>query len=312
VPGFVVAVDRGRFTVAGVGADRTTVTAIKARELGRHGIVVGDRVDIVGDVSGEDGVLARIVRRDPRERALRRSADDENDAERIVVANADRLAIVTSLAEPEPNPRFIDRCLVAAFDAGLDALIIATKADLASPDALAAAYRPLGVPVIATRYVSKERAGDATAGRSIQGLGDVLSEIRDRITVLIGSSGVGKSTLVNAMVPDALRSVGIVNAVTGRGRHTSTSAVALPLPQGGWIIDTPGIRTFGLAHVDADHFVHAFPDVAEAADACPRGCTHESAEAGCALDAWADDPDRVARVASIRRLYSSRNAADSQ
>jgi ribosome biogenesis GTPase len=154
--------------------------------------------------------------------------------------------------------------------------------------------------------------GDATAGRAIQGLDDVLSEIRDRITVLMGSSGVGKSTLVNAMVPDALRSVGIVNAVTGRGRHTSTSAVALPLPQGGWIIDTPGIRTFGLAHVDADHFVHAFPDVAEAADACPRGCTHESAEAGCALDAWADDPDRVARVASIRRLYSSRNAADSQ
>jgi ribosome biogenesis GTPase len=302
VPGFVVAVDRGRFTVAGVGADRTTVTAIKARELGRHGIVVGDRVDIVGDVSGEDGVLARIVRRDPRERALRRSADDENDAERIVVANADRLAIVTSLAEPEPNPRFIDRCLVAAFDAGLDALIVATKADLASPDALAAAYRPLGVPVVPTRRV----------GGQIQGLDVVLSECRDRITVLIGSSGVGKSTLVNAMVPDALRSVGIVNAVTGRGRHTSTSAVALPLPQGGWIIDTPGIRTFGLAHVDADHFVHAFPDVAEAADACPRGCTHVSAEAGCALDAWADDPDRVARVESIRRLYSSRTAADSQ
>ena len=307
VPGFVVAVDRGRFTVAGVGADRTTVTAIKARELGRHGIVVGDRVDIVGDVSGEDGVLARIVRRDPRERALRRSADDENDAERVVVANADQLAIVTSLAEPEPNPRFIDRCLVAAFDAGLRALIIATKADLASPDALAAAYRPLGVPVIATR-----RVGGHTEGYEIEGLDDVLRETRDRITVLMGSSGVGKSTLVNAMVPDALRSVGIVNAVTGRGRHTSTSAVALPLPQGGWIIDTPGIRTFGLAHVDADHFVHAFPDVAEAADACPRGCAHESAEAGCALDAWADDPDRVARIASIRRLYSSRNAAESQ
>ncbi len=304
VPGFVVAVDRGRFTVAGVGADRATVTAIKARELGRRGIVVGDRVDIVGDVSGDDGALARIVRRDPRERALRRSADDENDAERIVVANADRLAIVASLAEPEPNPRFIDRCLVAAFDAGLSALIIATKADLASPNALAAAYRPLGVPVVPTRRAEK--------GGAIEGLDDVLAECRDRITVLMGSSGVGKSTLVNALVPDALRSVGVVNAVTGRGRHTSTSAVALPLPQGGWIIDTPGIRTFGLAHVDADHFVHAFPDVAEAADACPRSCTHVSAEAGCALDAWADDPDRVARIASIRRLYASRSAADSQ
>lgn len=308
VPGFVVAVDRGRFTVAQVGAEDTTVMAVKARELGRHGVVVGDRVQIVGDVSGEDGVLARIVRREPRERALRRSADDENDAERIVVANADALAIVASLAEPEPNPRFIDRCLVAGFDAGLDVFIIATKADLATPDALAAAYRPLGVPVIATR---RTPAGTTTKYR-IDGLDGVLALCRDRMTVLVGSSGVGKSTLVNAMVPDALRSVGIVNAVTGRGRHTSTSAVALPLPQGGWIIDTPGIRTFGLAHVDPNQFVQAFPDVAAAADACPRGCSHVSAEAGCALDAWADDPDRIARVESIRRLIASRSASDSQ
>ena len=322
VPGFVVAVDRGRFTVAGVGADHTTVMAVKARELGRHGVVVGDRVDIVGDVSGEDGVLARIVRRDPRERALRRSADDEDDTERILVANADRLAIVASLAQPEPNPRFIDRCLVAAFDAGLSALIIATKADLASPDALAATYRPLGVPVIATRRAGggpdghgadgDGADGHGAGGYSIEGLDALLAECRDQITVLVGSSGVGKSTLVNAMVPDAFRSVGIVNAVTGRGRHTSTSAVALPLPQGGWIIDTPGVRTFGLAHVNADHFVHAFPDVAAAADACPRGCTHEGAESGCALDAWADNPDRIARVESIRRLIASRAASDSQ
>jgi len=178
VPGFVVAVDRGRFTVAGVGADHTTVMAVKARELGRHGIVVGDRVDIVGDVSGEDGVLARIVRRDPRERALRRSADDEDDTERILVANADRLAIVASLAQPEPNPRFIDRCLVAAFDAGLSALIVATKADLASADALAAAYRPLGVPVIATRRVplpANPIGADGAAAYAIEGLDDLLA-----------------------------------------------------------------------------------------------------------------------------------------
>ncbi len=321
VPGFVVAVDRGRFTVAGAGPDGQTIMAVKARELGRRGIVVGDRVDVVGDVSGEDGALARIVRRDARERALRRSADDEDDTERVVVANADTLAIVASLAEPEPNPRFIDRCLVAAFDAGLEALIIATKADLASPDALAAAYRPLGVGVVATRrrggaihgHDFDETGVDGTgAGGGVEGLDDLVARCRDRITVLVGSSGVGKSTLVNALVPDALRSVGVVNAVTGRGRHTSTSAVALPLPGGGWIIDTPGVRTFGLAHVDPDHFVHAFPDVAEAADACPRGCGHESEEAGCALDAWADTPDRAARVESIRRLIASRAAGDWQ
>jgi len=301
VEGFVTAVDRGRFQVAGLGSG-TTVTAVKARELGRRGIVVGDRVSVVGDTSGDDGALARIVRRGERERALRRSADDADDTERVVVANADTLAIVAALANPEPNRRFIDRCLVAAFDAGLDAMIVATKADLASPEALAANYRPLGVPVVPTRV--------APAG--IDGLDALRDACRDRTTVLVGSSGVGKSTLVNALVPDALRATGHVNAVTGRGRHTSTSAIAFELPGGGWIVDTPGIRSFGLAHVNPDHFVHAFADVADAADECPRGCTHESAEAGCALDAWAVTPDRAERLDSIRRLIASRSAAESQ
>jgi ribosome biogenesis GTPase len=123
---------------------------------------------------------------------------------------------------------------------------------------------------------------------------------------------VGKSTLVNALVPDADRAVGRVNDVTGRGRHTSTSSVMLELPTGGWIIDTPGVRSFGLAHVDPAHFILAFPDVAAAADElCPRGCTHESAELGCELDAWAaDSPDRRARIDSIRRLLASRAAGE--
>ncbi len=302
VPGTVVAVDRGRITVAGPGPDGGNVTAVKARELGRRGIVVGDWVGVVGDVSGEAGALARIVRRDERARTLRRSADDDDPTERVIVANANQLAIVASLADPEPSPRFIDRCLVAAFDAGMDPLLIATKADLASPDALAAAYRPLGVTVIPTRVTAD----------GIDGLERFLQECHSLTTVLVGSSGVGKSTLVNAMAPLARRATGVVNAVTGRGRHTSSSAIAFELASGGWIVDTPGIRSFGLAHVDVGHFVHAFPDVAEAADACPRGCLHESAEAGCALDAWADTPDRVARLDSIRRLIASRSAAEGQ
>jgi ribosome biogenesis GTPase len=300
--GFVTAVDRGRIQVAGLGADGAAVTAVKARELGRRGIVVGDRVAVVGDTSGDDGALARIVRREARDHVLRRSADDDDTTERVIVANADQLAIVAALADPEPNRRFIDRCLVAAFDAGMDALLVATKADLARPDALAANYRPLGVTVVPTQ------AGPD----GIDGLAGVLGECRGKTTVLVGSSGVGKSTLVNAMAPSAFRATGRVNDVTGRGRHTSSSAVAFELAGGGWIIDTPGIRSFGLAHVDADHFVRAFPDVAEAVDACPRGCTHESAEAGCALDAWADTPDRAERLDSIRRLISSRSAAEAQ
>ncbi|WP_297081634.1 ribosome small subunit-dependent GTPase A [uncultured Demequina sp.] len=306
IPGTIVGVDRGRLTVHLDDEDATEVIAVKARELGRRGLVVGDRVALVGDTSGDDGTLARIVRRETRTTELRRTADDADVTERVIVANAAQLGIVTALADPEPNPRMIDRCLVAAFDAGMDALLVLTKADLASADALAAAYAPLGVEVVTT---TMRRDGDE---RIIDGLDAVRERLEGRTTVLVGYSGVGKSTLVNALVPDADRATGVVNDVTGRGRHTSTSAVALELPRGGRIIDTPGVRSFGLAHVDPEHFIAAFPDAAEAAaERCPRGCTHESAQAGCELDAWAaGDPDREARVDSIRRLLASRAQAD--
>lgn len=304
VPGTVMGVDRGRFSV--VLDEGTWLTAVKARELGRRGLVVGDEVALVGDTSGADGSLARIVRREKRATQLRRTADDTDPTERVVVANAHQLAIVTALADPEPNTRMIDRCLVAAFDARMEALLVLTKADLASAESLKATYEPLGVTVLATSM----RPGDVTSeGAGVEDLRDALA---DQMTVLVGYSGVGKSTLVNALVPDADRAVGVVNDTTGRGRHTSTSAVALELPGGGRIIDTPGVRSFGLAHVDPEHFVAAFPDVAAAALAhCPRGCTHESADAGCALDEWAaGDTDREARVDSIRRLLAARAETD--
>ncbi|WP_283138378.1 ribosome small subunit-dependent GTPase A [Rhizohabitans arisaemae] len=291
VVGLVTAVDRGRFTCL---VDTDTVTAMKAKELGRKGIVVGDRVRIVGDVSGRPDALARIVGAEPRTSMLRRTADDTDPVERPVVANADQLVIVTALADPEPRPRMIDRCLVAAFDAGLTPLLCLTKADLASPDRLLAAYTPLGVP-----YVVVERGCP---------LEEIRGRLADRISVLVGHSGVGKSTLVNALVPSAARAVSHVNPVTGRGRHTSSSAVALPLPEGGWIIDTPGVRSFGLAHVSTDSVLAAFPDLAEGAAGCPKGCTHLGD--GCALDAWvADGHAEPARLESLRRLLGSREGA---
>jgi ribosome biogenesis GTPase len=129
--------------------------------------------------------------------------------------------------------------------------------------------------------------------------------------VLVGHSGVGKSTLVNALVPDAGRSTGVVNAVTGRGRHTSTNALMLPLPpsgdssdgrQDGWIVDTPGIRSFGLAHVDPDHLIEAFPDLHDLTADCPRGCTHAEGEPECGLDeAVGDQRDRSRRSAGCSR-----------
>ncbi|PID96743.1 MAG: ribosome small subunit-dependent GTPase A [Actinomycetales bacterium] len=308
VHGHVVAVDRGRFTVL-VG-DRT-VLAMKAREVARRsGIVVGDEVALVGDVSGGAGTLARIVRVQPRRTVLRRSADDTDPVERVIVANADQLVIVTSLIDPLPRPRLIDRCLIAAYDAGLDPLLVLTKADLTSPDEFIASYAPLGVRSLVTSQLpASGLEGTCGAGR-LTGLDELRNHLTDRISVLVGHSGVGKSTLVNALVPGADRSTGPVNEVTGRGRHTSTSAVALALPGGGWVIDTPGVRSFGLAHVDLDRIISHFPDLAPGTAECPRGCTHDEPE--CALDDYVAagfaGPPGTNRLDSVRRLLRARGS----
>jgi ribosome biogenesis GTPase len=296
VDGVVVTVDRGRFTLlVGPPGEAVTVMAMKARPLGRKGVVVGDRVRVVGDTSGEDGSLARIVEVHERLTTLRRTADDDDPVERIIVANAEQLVIVTALADPEPQPRLIDRALVAAFDAGMQPLLCLTKSDLADPETLLSTYRSLGVPWVVT-----QRGGDLAALRE---------RLSAKTSVMVGSSGVGKSTLVNALVPDAKRDVGVVNAVTGRGRHTSTSAYMLALPGGeGWIIDTPGIRSFGLAHVRPEDLIEAFPDLDAMTDDCPRGCTHGEDEPECGLDvavaAGLADPERVE---SFRRLLAARS-----
>ncbi|GAA4370629.1 ribosome small subunit-dependent GTPase A [Nocardioides caricicola] len=292
VDGVVVTVDRGRFTLL---IDGQKVMAMKARPLGRKGVVVGDRVRVVGDTSGDEGSLARIVEVRERVTTLRRTADDDDPVERVIVSNAEQLVVVTALADPDPQPRLIDRALVAAYDAGMQPLLVLTKADLADPETLLSTYRSLGVPWVVT-----QRGGDLT---------EVRERLHGRTSVLVGSSGVGKSTLVNALVPTAYRDVGVVNAVTGRGRHTSTSAFMLELPDGaGWIIDTPGIRSFGLAHVQPERLIEAFPDLDEMTEDCPRGCTHGTDEPECGLDeaveAGTADPDRVA---SFRRLLAARS-----
>lgn len=323
VPGFVVAIDRGRYTVvipAGTGRRRQperVVTAMKARELGRKSVVVGDDVALVGDTTGTPDGLARIVRIEPRRSVLRRSADDTDAVERVLVANATQLAIVSALANPEPRPRLIDRCLVAAYDAGLDPLLVLTKSDLVSPEPFLAAYAPLEVPYVVTSWggASHQLAGAETGAGSFDGLDELRERLEGRVSVLVGHSGVGKSTLVNRLVPAARRATGDVNDATGRGRHTSSSAVALRLPgDAGWVVDTPGVRTFGLAHVDLARIIVHFPDLERGTGQCPRGCTHDEEE--CALDAFVASgsagPAGPSRLDSLRRLLRARSGTSDE
>jgi ribosome biogenesis GTPase len=313
----VITVDRGRFRV--LMSDRE-VTATKARQLGRKGVIVGDRVRVVGDTSGTEGTLARIVEVEERETVLRRTADDDDPYERPIVANADQLVIVTALADPPPRTGIIDRILVAGYDAGIQPLLCLTKADLAAPDALIAEYEPLGIPIEVV-FPGVD-------------LDPLRARLRGHRSVFVGHSGVGKSTLVNALIPGADRAIGAVSEATGRGRHISSSAIALRLPDatdpsardaspaqpslsgkaGGvvpaaeqsWVIDTPGVRSFGLSHVSRDRIIAAFPDLREIAEDCPRGCRHDDAAPECALDAAVAKGDLSStRLESFRRMLGS-------
>ena len=294
IDAFVTTVDRGRTTC--ITDDGVIVTAMKARELGPKSVVVGDRVGIVGDASGTPGSLARIVTVKDRKNSLSRTVDDVAKVERTIVANIDQLIIVVAATNPEPRRGLIDRFLVSAFHEGITPIILLTKIDLGDPPVFLDEYRNLNVKVLTTH-----KGAD---------LSELQHLLHSKTSVLVGHSGVGKSTLINALIPHAQRVIGEVNDVTGRGRHTSSSAIALPLSSHlriseGWIIDTPGIRAFGLAHIDPNRIIASFADLSEVISNCMPNCSHS--EVGCALTQWAAPagmviPERQARIESLRNL----------
>ena len=293
----VTTVDRGRQTC--MTDDGVVVTAMRARELGPKSVVVGDIVSIVGDISGNEGSLARIVAVSERRNSLSRTVDDAAQVERTIVANIDQLVIVVAATNPEPRRGLIDRFLVSAFTEGITPKLVVTKTDLGAVPEFIAQYSKLDVEIIFTAIKSDSRSDDLTA------LHEMLV---GKKSVLVGHSGVGKSSLINALVPEADRMTGEVNIATGRGRHTSSSAIALQISgSNGWIIDTPGIRAFGLSHIDNQRIVDAFTDLSEVAANCMPNCSH--AHSSCSLDAWAApngivDLERTARLTSLRSLLA--------
>lgn len=302
VIGRVLGVDRGRYTVLidEDGPDEHTALATRARELRKQPIVTGDRARVVGDTSGDEGTLTRIVGLEERTSLLRRSADDTDHVERIVVANADQMLVVVAAADPEPRPRLVDRYLIAALDAGIHPLLVVTKTDLADP-----------APFLA-HFEGVDDLEIFTSGRGEMPVDEIGRRLIGHSTVFVGHSGVGKSTLVNALVPTADRATGHVNEVTGRGRHTSSSTVSLRYVTAegrGWVIDTPGVRSFGLGHVDPANILRAFTDLAGVAEECPRGCTHLPDAPDCALiEAVAEGrlgERGAARLDSLQRLLST-------
>ncbi|WP_217584427.1 ribosome small subunit-dependent GTPase A [Microbacterium sp. GbtcB4] len=299
--GRVLGVDRGRYSVLldEDTAQERTITAARARELRRTPIVTGDRARVVGDTSGDEGTLGRIVGIVERTSLLRRSADDTDEVERVIVANADQMLVVVAAADPEPRARLVDRYLVAALDAGIRPLLVVTKTDLADPAPFLAHFEGLDLRVFTSAQdgMPVDEIGAALIGHS---------------TVFVGHSGVGKSTLVNALVPTAGRATGHVNQVTGRGRHTSSSTVSLRYESAdgsGWVIDTPGVRSFGLGHVDPANILAAFTELAVIAEDCPRGCTHLPDAPDCALIEAADRGELSetgrARLDSLQRLLQT-------
>ena len=280
VTGRVFTVDRGRYSViVGEGTPgEHAALASRASELRKQPIVTGDYVDLVGDTSGDDGTLTRIVRIQPRTTVLRRSADDSDEVERIIVANADQMLIV-----------------VAAFDAGLTPILCITKTDLADPDDFLANFAGLDIAVV-------------RSGVGAMPTAEIATLLEGHTTVAVGHSGVGKSTLVNALVPDANRAIGRVNSVTGRGRHTSSSTISYRVGSG-WVVDTPGVRSFGLGHIDTENILRAFTDLAAIAEDCPRGCTHLPEAPDCAMNERVAEGELgdsgMLRLDSFQRLLSS-------
>jgi len=249
-------------------------------------LAVGDDV-LIEPASGTDTwAICEIL---PRRSRLARRAPGGGQGERIVVANVDQVIVVFAAAKPEPHPRMLDRFLVIAEGNELAAQIVVNKIDLVGDDVARERFRlyeRIGYPV---HYVA------AKEGR---GLDDVRATLGGRRSVLTGPSGVGKSSMLNALFPGSNLRVGAISESVNKGRHTTVGALLLPLPgdDGGYVVDTPGLREVGLWALPTERLDYCFPEMRGLADECRfADCRHVS-EPECAVRAGVEsgaiDPQR--------------------
>ena len=246
-------------------------------------LVVGDRV--VLDGKPPDLVIAEVA---PRRTTLTRRSPGERRA-RVIAANVEMAVLVMAAASPEPNPRLLDRLLVACHHAGIEPLICFNKVDqgTAGIDAWIGDYQDAGYDIL------------LASARTARGLGVLTRKIAGRTTLFCGPSGVGKSALLNAIHPGYRLREGSISEATGKGRHTTTTAQLLPLPGSGFVVDTPGVREFGFWDLTAARLQGCFPEIDRVGSACQfANCSHAS-EGGCAVQA------AVQSGALSSRRYSS-------
>ncbi len=261
-------------------------------------IAAGDRVRITVISPGE-GVIEEAL---PRRTALAR-ARGEHGSEHVMLANPDVAVLVFATREPEPHFGLLDRYLALCEHAGVETIICVNKDDLGVPgmvDAAAQQYSSLGYPVLYTSAAT----GD--------GMGELRERLKGRVSLLTGESGVGKSSLTNLLAPGAAQRIGELSAATGLGRHTTTGVRLLPLPDGGWLADSAGIKELSLWNVPSDELAECFVELRPFVGECHyEDCTHSTEEEGCALrDALQRGAISPSRWASFERLLTDARAEE--